>query len=38
MELAYFFSALGFGFICWCIGVRMGASFAVNRIVKEFER
>jgi hypothetical protein len=35
MELAYLFSALGFGFICFCIGVNQGAKYAVKRFTEE---
>ena len=34
MEYAlYALGTLAFGFICWCIGVRMGAVYAVKQIV-----
>jgi hypothetical protein len=35
MELAYLFSALGFGFLCFAVGVNMGAKYAVKRITEE---
>ena len=35
MELAYALSALGFGFLCFCIGVNQGAKYAVKRIMEE---
>ena len=35
MELAYLFSALVFGFLCFCIGVNQGAKYAVKRITEE---
>jgi hypothetical protein len=36
MELAYLFSALGFGFVCFAIGVNQGAKYAVKKITEEF--
>lgn len=36
MEYAlYVLGTLGFGFICWCIGVVMGAKHAVKQIVDQ---
>ena len=35
MELAYLFSALVFGFVCFAVGVNMGAKYAVKRITEE---
>jgi hypothetical protein len=35
MELAYFLAMLGFGFLCFCIGVNQGAKYAVKRITEE---
>lgn len=38
MELAYFLSALGFGFGCWCVGVKMGAHYTVKQITEELSK
>ena len=35
MELAYLFSALVFGFLCFAVGVNLGAKYAVKRITEE---
>jgi hypothetical protein len=35
--LPFFLSFLGFGFICFCVGVRMGANYTCERIAKEFD-
>lgn len=36
--LPYFLSMLGFGFMCWCIGVYMGSQATVKRIVEEMNK
>jgi hypothetical protein len=35
MELAYLFSVLVFGFLCFAVGVNLGAKYAVKRITEE---
>lgn len=36
--VAYALSALGFGFLCWCVGVYMGSQATVKRIVEEMDK
>ena len=33
--LAYALSTLGFGFLCFCVGVNKGAHYAVKRLTEE---
>ena len=36
--IPYFFSMLGFGFICFCFGVYKGSQATVKRLIEEFEK
>ena len=36
--VAYALSALGFGFLCWCVGVYMGSQAVAKRMVEELEK
>ena len=36
--VAYLLSALGFGFLCWCVGVYMGSQATVKRIIEEMDK
>jgi len=36
--IAYGLSTLGFGFMCWCVGVYMGSQATVKRITEEMSK